>query len=181
MFRTLLLSLLMMALLTSLFPLSDWASGSALAYWNTRLAHLYSGRDRAHYGHRHSRAWWRRRARWRRARALAALQRRRLAAARSDTLAASDSNWPTTLNPYRINNGLLRNQRGPLNLVLPARWSGQPATPSAELRLEVRAAGGQLAGTATLTPISTSGASSDASARVSNARLKTLAGLPFAG
>ncbi len=179
MLRTLLLSLLMMLLLTSLFPLSDWASGSTLAYWNKRLAHMHSGRDRAHYGHRHSRAWWhRRRARQRRVRGLAALRRSRAAAAHSEALAASGSNSSAISNPYRAG-GIVRDQRSLFNFVLPARWSSQPATHSGEMRFHVLTSDGQPAGTVVLTPIFASSASSNDLSSVPSARLKTLGGVPF--
>lgn len=138
MLRTLILSLFIIVLLTSLSPLSDWTSGSTLAHWNKRLAHMYSGRDRAHYGHHHSRAWWRRRARQRRVRKLAALQRRRLAAAHSEVLAAAGSNSPSTSGAHRAADGLLGDRRGLSNFVLPARWTHQPATRSGEMNFHVR-------------------------------------------
>lgn len=168
-----------MLLVTTLVPLNGWVSGGTLAHWNKRLAHLYSTRDRAHYGHRHSRAWWRRRAKRRRARTLAILQRRRLAAAQPNALAASGSNQPTLPGTNRAGDGFVRSGRSLPNLAVPAGWTSQATTRSGEMRFHLRTADGQSAGTAVLTPVTASGVVANDSSLVGSVRAKTLAGVPF--
>ena len=173
MLRPLLLALIVLSLVAAGLPVSD-----SLAHWTGR-SHVHRKSKHKRY-HRRSRAWWRRhraRIRQRQAR-VARLRAARLARLRQEGAVPASSAPPrprvaaAAVAPVAPVQG----PRAPFDLAKPTTWTSANSGVPGTMQFKVSAPDGRVAGTASIAPVSLSGAE----IAVASTRTKTLAGVPFA-
>jgi hypothetical protein len=169
MLRPLVLALLVLSLVAAGLPVSD-----SLAHWTGR-SHVHRKSKHKRY-HRRSRAWWRRhraRIRQRQAR-VARLRAARLARLRQGGPKSGQPRRPVVSAVAPI--APVQGPRAPFDLAKPSTWTSANSGAPGTMQFRVSSPDGRAAGTASIAPVSLSGAE----IAVASIRTKTLGGVPFA-